>query len=202
MASDSGPRLGSGPNDSLPIPDVLSRGTWLGFEDVDERKLVGVFSSPARDEADDPAARFRERMVTVDGKDTPWAAADLGDARGGVCVGAGSFDLADCTLASSRCICAVSERICVRELEAGSLCFARLGLVIALGAGVRRLDALPETRGPWRALADLTRGFGVMLLSRDDGRRDLRESPLPSLAAALDLAKGAEASDIGGDGGS
>ena len=101
LASDSGARFGRGPNDSRLIPDVLSRGTWLGLEDVEHRKLVGVVSSPARDEVDDPTARFRDRIVTVDG--TP-CAANLGDTRGGVCAGAGSFDRACCTLASRRCI--------------------------------------------------------------------------------------------------
>jgi hypothetical protein len=50
---------------------------------MDERKLVGVVSSPARDEAEDPAVLFRERIVTVDGTLVPLAT-DLGDARGGV----------------------------------------------------------------------------------------------------------------------
>ena len=43
-----------------------------------------------------------------------------GDARGGVVIGAGSFDLAECTRCSSRCICAVRVRIWVREVELGS----------------------------------------------------------------------------------
>jgi len=36
-----------------------------------------------------------------------------------VLTGAGSFDLADCTLCSSLCICAVRVRICVRDVELG-----------------------------------------------------------------------------------
>lgn len=67
LASDSGARFGRGPKESLLTPDVLSRGTWLGRDDVEERKFVGVVSSPARDDAEDPAVRFRERIVTVDG---------------------------------------------------------------------------------------------------------------------------------------
>jgi hypothetical protein len=34
LTSDSGPLLGSGPNDNLLMPDVLSRGAWLG-RDID-----------------------------------------------------------------------------------------------------------------------------------------------------------------------
>jgi hypothetical protein len=43
-----------------------------------------------------------------------------GEDCGGVLTGAGSFDLADCTRCSSRCICAVRVRICVREVEFGN----------------------------------------------------------------------------------
>lgn len=128
-------------------------------------------------------------------------AADLGDARGGVCVGAGSLDRADCTLASRRCIWAVSDRICDSELEAGILCFDKLGFVVDRGAGVRRFEAPPETRLPCRAAADLTRGLGVMLWSRD-GSRDLRGTAPPGLVAVVALAMGADASDMGGEGGS
>ena len=67
LASDSCARLGSGPKDSRLTPDVLSRGTWLGLDDVDDRSMVGVVSSPVIDEADDAVFRFRERIVTVDG---------------------------------------------------------------------------------------------------------------------------------------
>jgi hypothetical protein len=105
-ASESTPpgfRFGSGPNDSRLTPDVLSRGTCL---DVDAAwVLVGVVSSPCTDEdAVEPIVRFRDRIVTLDG--TLWAPCteDRGDARGGVLTGAGSFDLADCTRASNRCI--------------------------------------------------------------------------------------------------
>lgn len=119
LMSDSGPRLGKGPGpkESLLIPDVLSLGTWL-LPDTDELKLVGVVSSPAMDEAVEPAVLFLERTVTVDGTTAPLR----GEARGGVYVGAGSLERAECTLASSRCICAVRVRIWERELEAGILC--------------------------------------------------------------------------------
>jgi len=102
LISESGPRLGRGPNESLLMPEVLSLGTWL-FPDVDALKFVGVVSSPATDDAVEPAVRFLERTVTVDGT-TPPLIAFRGEARGGVCVGAGSLDRADCTLCSRRCI--------------------------------------------------------------------------------------------------
>lgn len=54
---------------------------------------VGV--SSATDEAIEPKVRLRDRIVTVEGIcGTPWTE-DLGEARGGVWIGAGSFDLAD-----------------------------------------------------------------------------------------------------------
>lgn len=202
--SESRPRFGSGPKDSLLTPEVLSLGTWLGLEDVEDRKLVGVVSSPATlpardEEAVDPRVRFRERIVTVDG--TVGAPAVRGEARGGVCVGAGSLDRTECTLASSRCICAVRVRMCDRELDAGILWLAMRGFV-DLFAGVRSGTPL-ETRPPGARLlvvvAGLARGFGVTLLSRD-GRRDLRATP--GVLAADALGKGADASDMGGDGGS
>lgn len=121
LMSESGPRFGKGPGpkESLLMPDVLSLGTWL-FPDTEALKFVGVVSSPTTDEAVDPVVRFLERTVTVDGTPVPLAA-DRGEARGGVCVGAGSLDRAEWTLASRRCICAVRVRICERELEAGIL---------------------------------------------------------------------------------
>lgn len=42
-----------------------------------------------------------------------------GEDLGGVNTGVGSFDRADCTRCSSLCICAVSDRMCVKELEFG-----------------------------------------------------------------------------------
>jgi hypothetical protein len=110
LLSASGARFGSGPKDSLLTPEVLSLGTWPDF-DVEERKFVGVVSSPACDEAVEPAARLRERIVTVEGTPPPSFAADLGDARGGVFAGPGSFDRTDCTRASKRCIFSVRDRI-------------------------------------------------------------------------------------------
>ena len=115
LISDSELRFGRGlgPYESLLMPDVLSLGTWL-LPEMDEVIFVGVVSSPATYE---PVVRFLERIVTVDGT-TP---KPLGEALGGVLVGAGSLDRADWTLASRRCICAVRDRMCVRELEAGIL---------------------------------------------------------------------------------
>ena len=78
-------------------------------------------SSPATDDVVDPIVRFRERTVTVAGTVAPLAE-NRGEARGGVLVGAGSLDRADCTRASSRCIWAVRLRIWERELDPGILC--------------------------------------------------------------------------------
>ncbi len=120
-ASESKPpgfRLGSGPNESRLTPEVDSRGTC--FAVVLEPKLlllllwfVGVVSSPsaATEDVVEPTVRFLDRIVTVDGTWDPPMTDDLGDDRGGVLTGAGSLERADCTLASSRCICAVRERM-------------------------------------------------------------------------------------------
>lgn len=118
-------------------------------------------------------------------------------------MGAGSLDLAEWTLASRRCIWAVSERTCDSELEAGILCLAKLELFVDRGTGVRRAAPPPDKRLFWRVVDDLTRGFGVTLLSRD-GRRVLRLDAPTALAVATGLARGAgsEASDMGGEGGS
>jgi hypothetical protein len=61
-----------------------------------------------------PAVRLRLRMVMLDGM--PTVVELRGLARGGVLTGAGSFERADCTRCSRRCICAVRLRICVRPL--------------------------------------------------------------------------------------
>ncbi len=111
LLSASGARFGNGPKDRRLTPDVLSLGTWPGLDVVDDRKFVGVVSSPACDDAVEPAVRLRERIVTVDGTPVTSLAADLGDARGGVFVGPGSFDRTDCTRASKRCIFSVRDRI-------------------------------------------------------------------------------------------
>jgi len=131
-SASRGLRFGSGPKDRRDTPDVDSRGTWLLFEEVLDEKLfvlpvppmldlpaVGVASSvPATDDAALPTVRFLDRIVTVEGTGTP---AVRGDARGGVVTGAGSLERTDCTRASSRCICAVSERMCDNEVELGIL---------------------------------------------------------------------------------
>lgn len=206
LKSDSGPRFGRGPKDRRLTLDSLSRGTWL-LPPIEVRKLVGVVSSPATDDVAEPIVRFRERTVTVDG--TPLAALltdCLGDARGGVCVGAGNLDRADCTRASKRCIWAVRERMCVSELEPGSLWVAR-GLMARL-AGVlmgglpvdgRLLGMRVLEPGAFAPL-----GFGV---ASADGRRVLRAAPERAAgvfcpAAPAFLGRGADASDMGGDGGS
>lgn len=123
LMSESGLRFGSGPKDSRLIPEVLSLGTWLGLGMAELVVLVGVVSSPAMDdEAVDPTVRFLERIVTEEGIVVVLELKSvLGEARGGVCVGAGSLERADCTRASRRCICAVSVRMCDNEFDDGSL---------------------------------------------------------------------------------
>jgi hypothetical protein len=115
-----GLRLGSGPNDKRDTPDVLSRGTCrlvpemlLRDSEGAWRDCDGVVSSPAALEVVDPTVRLRLRIVTVDGT----LVIPRGDERGGVVVGAGSLDRAECTRASRRCIWAVSVRMCVSEFD-------------------------------------------------------------------------------------
>lgn len=179
---------------------MLSRGTWLDLFVDEARPFVGVVSSPLTDEpVVDPTVRLRERIVTVAGTlEAPWID-ERGEARGGVLVGPGSFERADCTRASSRCICAVSERMWDRELEAGSLCEAERGPV-ARFAGVRSVPPV-EIRLPgarFGAVIGSPLGLGVVLLS-EDGNRDLRAA---GVLAVDNLGRGAEASDMGGEGGS
>lgn len=88
---------------------MLSRGACLCGLSWLANDCVGV-SSAATEEVVEPIVRFRERTVTVDGTCTPMPD-DLGDARGGVWVGAGSLDRAFWTRASRRCICAVRVRM-------------------------------------------------------------------------------------------
>ncbi len=59
------------------------------------------------------------RIVTVAG--TPWARIAGGDERGGVLVGPGNFDRADCTLSSNFCILPISPRIWYNDPERGTL---------------------------------------------------------------------------------
>ena len=206
LMSESGPRFGRGPKDSRLTADVLSRGTWLDLDPATAARcwFVGVVSSPATDDAAD---RFRDRIVTDDGTPAEPLTEARGDARGGVCVGAGSLDRTECTRASRRCICAVSVRICERELEAGILCVPGRAAVERF-AGVRNAAGLAPIEGRLAGARDvvegagLVRGFGV---ASAEGSRDLRAA-LDAAAGVLDaaavLGRGAEASDMGGDGGS
>lgn len=181
-----GLRFGRGPNERRDTPDVLSRGTCLLVLDDKllrrsalERGWVGVASSPATLpatlEAVEPTVRLRLRTVTVDGMLTE----PRGDALGGVLTGPGSFERADCTRASRRCIWAVRVRMWVSELEGGILCDdaarAALAREVFVGAGVRRVLPVVATRLPrGRVVEDVNcLGFGVTLLSAE-GRRGLR----------------------------
>jgi len=206
-------RFGNGPKDNRLTPEVDNRGTCLpvALDKLDFKFCVGVVSSaPASDEAVDPTLRFLERIVTVDGTETPPMTEDRGEARGGVLTGAGSFDLADCTRASRRCIWAVRDRIWEREFEGGSLWeVARVVLVgSGFAAGVRVALLVVATRVPGaRALDDAVEaenlGLGVILWSAD-GSRDFLcvAGPGVLIGAPLAFGSGAEASDMGGDGGS
>lgn len=105
-------REGSGPNDSRLIPDVDSLGTCLVAD--------GVSSAGGIDWLIElPPVLFLLLIVTLEGMKVFEVDPFRGDARGGVWTGAGSFDLADCTRCSSRCIWAVRLRICVRDVELG-----------------------------------------------------------------------------------
>ncbi len=119
--------MGRVPNDRRETPDVLSRGTCLFVPEMllrdsegPWRDCEGVRWSPTRlaalEEAVEPTGRLRLRIVTVDGTLTGFR----GEERGGVLAGPGSLERAEFTRASSFCICAVSVRMCVRELDWGT----------------------------------------------------------------------------------
>ena len=110
----AGLRFGSGPKERRETPEVLSRETCLFALVMLLRRwcaCVGVASSPttllATLDAVDPTLRLRLRIVTVEGT----AIEVRGDDFGGVLTGPGSFERADCTRASRRCICAVRVRM-------------------------------------------------------------------------------------------
>jgi hypothetical protein len=194
------PRFGSGPNDRRLIPDVDSLAA--GFAD-------GVSSPPIDDPlAVLPVARFLLRIVTLGGmKFEPMLDIVRGEALGGVLTGAGSFDLADCTLCSSRCIWAVSVRMCVRELEFGiPLVGGALPFVFRMTDGVaflpREVLAGIDDPGPLelRKLEDwyIRPGLGVVLESAV-GSFDLLFGGFIGVFATVLAVE--EASDIGGEGG-
>lgn len=93
------------------------------------------------------------------------------------------------------------ERICVRDVEGGTLCEAARGAVVRVGAGVRAAvtERLPDGR---RVAGARLLGFGVVLRSVE-GMRDLFcEETAGVLSLEDGLGRGAEASDMGGEGGS
>jgi len=209
--SESNPpglRLGSGPKESRLTPEVERRGTCFPTVPALKLWLVGVVSSgAAADEATEPVVRFLDRIVTVEG--TIPAPMPAGEERGGVPTGAGNLERTDCTRASSRCIWAVRERTWERELDGGMRCeVERVALVAGgRGAGVRTA-LLVTTRAPCRELVDelkgVGRGFGVTLWSAE-GNRILRwaaETGVLTGGTGLAFGSGAEASDMGGEGGS
>lgn len=171
---------------------------------------VGVESSGvvlvATDETD-PGPRLRDRTVTLVLPITD----PRGEARGGVGLGAGSFERAEWTRASRRCICAVRDRMWVNEVDGGSLfAVARVdGLeVVDRGAGVLRdIEVFVADRVGGREDAeDDSLGLGVTLVSIDGSLDFLGLEAgwgvLMGGTLVLGIGGGAEASDMGGDGGS
>lgn len=133
----------------------------------------------------------------------------LGDARGGVLIGPGSLDLAECTRCSSSCICAVSVRICVSDEELGKpLVAGALARVLRITEGVAFLfrteldngvaDVLEPRKLPVAAAYRGAAGLGVVLESPEGNLSLLFGRLIGVFATSLALA---EASDIGGDGG-
>lgn len=115
-ASESplGALLGRGPNESRPIPEVLSRGMCL--EPCVLRRICGVWVGVVSPLiigtlAVEPVARFLDRIVTDEGTLLMPRADPTGDTRGGVFKRDGSLERAVCTRASKRCTCAVRVRI-------------------------------------------------------------------------------------------
>jgi hypothetical protein len=121
-------------------------------------------------------------------------------------MGAGSFDLADCTRCSNLCICAVSVRICVRDVELGSPrvagAFVRV-FRMTDGVAIRfRTVLMGVGPGPMelRRLEEMlrTEGLGVVL-ELPEGSFNLL---LGGLIGVFETGRVvAEASDIGGEGG-
>lgn len=198
-----GLRLGSGPKDRRETPDVLSRGTCLFVPEMLLRRFEGV-SPTLIDEAVDPVVRFLLRIVTDEGT----LGVALGDERGGVLTGpGGSFERADCTRASKRCIWAVSVRRLLSVLEGPDFCdIDRGGLDGAVGRSFRaagvRIAPVVTTRVARVAEVDAgnCRGFGVMLQSAE-GRRDFlcAAGVFAKFILSLDTD---DMSEIVGDGGS
>lgn len=138
-------RLGSGPNDRRLIPDVDSLGTCFVTEGVSSGGGGGGGTEELLTEL--PPVLFLLLIVTLGGIEGFAVETVRGDARGGVCTGAGSFDLAECTRCSNRCICAVRLRMCVSDVEFGNPRVAgALVLVWRMTAGVAFL-ALEEDVG-------------------------------------------------------
>lgn len=126
--------------------------------------------------------------------------------------GAGNLDLADWTRASSFCILAVSDRICDSDVE-GAIPFAGVRVGGGLGAvdrtdGVERCVVVVFARVGGRDDAvDESLGRGVVLVSID-GSLDLCGFFVGGIGVliggtlVLGSGGGADASDMGGDGGS
>lgn len=136
-----------------------------------------------------------------------------GEARGGVGFGAGSLDRAFCTRASSFCILAVRDRMWDRDADAG-IPFAGPRAGGGLGAVGRAADAVRDVAvvadrvgGRDDDADEASLGLGVVLVSID-GNLDLLGFDVDGTGVlmggtlVLGSGGGAEASDMGGDGGS
>lgn len=203
--------MGTGPNDSLLTPDVLRRGTWPPFTLLLNPVPVGVESVVVLVVTDDtdPGPRLRDRIVILPGSINE----GRGDARGGVIVGPGSLERADCTRASRRCIWAVSDRMCEREVDGAIPLGAARGAAGFAGTGrgavvVVRDDTVADLVGGREDAEDDSRGRGVTLESMD-GNLDffclvgaVTGVLIGGTLAVFGKGGGAEASDMGGEGGS
>lgn len=176
--------------------------------------VEGVSDSPAIELALAvlPPVLFLLLMVMLDGMLLcPKADPGRGDARGGVLTGAGNLDRADCTRCSSRCICAVRLRMCVRDVELGRPRVAgALFLALRITAGVAFLLRVVLGGAGGGAIAGplevedlkfpdgiLEVGFGVVLESAVGTFILL----LGFMGVLTDSLAVADASEIGGDGG-
>lgn len=178
----------------------------LGLDGVypNERRLLGRRSGVDKpiEPALLPPVRFLLlRIVIVAGIWLCAAAPPLrGDARGGVTLGAGSFDRAVCTLCSRFCILPISPRIWYSDPDFGrpgpwELLAWVLRVVLRGNEGVAWLEAI-EPDGPREYLE---------ILDEYCGRGVVLESAIDALDFGTWIAgaptAGTEWSDVGGEGG-
>ena len=126
-----------------------------------ERRLTPDSFVSAMDEAAEACdVRLRELLrVTLFGTQWPSALPLRGLARGGVCVGAGSLDRAECTRSSSFCILPISPRIWYKEPDLGKPPAAVVPPI--LGRAMREEGAVVLIEGVVRPLAPIL-GLGAV----------------------------------------